>query len=109
MDHAVPGGGNHIGNLVLACAACNGDEKLGDDWVRFLTRKVSEPDVRAARLQRIEEWRTMHPPFRWTPSREVEALVAELNALVDEFGDKCGQLRTVVHEERAAAERKAAP
>jgi hypothetical protein len=109
MDHAVPGGGNHIGNLVLACATCNGDEKLGKDWVGFLTRKVADPDVRAARQRRIEEWRMMHPAIPWTPSREVEALVAELNALVDEFGDECGQLRTLVNEERAAAERKAAP
>ena len=107
LDHAVPSGGNQIGNLVLACATCNGDEKLAEDWAAFTTRKVADPDVRAARLQRIEEWRRMHPPINWTASREVEALVAELHTLVDEFGDKCGRLRTLVNEERKAAVRMA--
>lgn len=27
IDHAAPKAGNHMGNLVLACSVCNGDEK----------------------------------------------------------------------------------
>src|SRR3954447_10339878 len=46
MDHATAGGGNHLGNLILACSVCNGDEKLDEDWRSFLERKVSDPAVR---------------------------------------------------------------
>lgn len=104
MDHAVAGGGNHLGNLILACATCNGDEKLEEDWRAFLARKVADPNVRTLRAQRIEEWMALHPPKAWTPSTEVAALVADLNSLVDEFGLKCGELRTLVNEERKASE-----
>ena len=49
MDHAVADGGNQLGNLILSCAICNGDEKLDEHWRTFLERKVPDPDVRAAR------------------------------------------------------------
>jgi hypothetical protein len=38
MDHAVADGGNQLGNLILSCAMCNGDEKLDEHW---LTRSWS--------------------------------------------------------------------
>ena len=31
IDHATTGGGNQLGNLILACSRCNGDEKLDQD------------------------------------------------------------------------------
>lgn len=104
MDHAVSGGGNHLGNLILACAVCNGDEKLGEDWAAFLARKVTDPGVRAERILRIEQWIAMHPPRPWAPSPEVEALVKDLNMLVDDFGVKCAELRTLVKAERQSAD-----
>jgi hypothetical protein len=109
MDHAVAGGGNHLGNLILACATCNGDEKLGEDWAAFLARKVGDANVRAFRAQRIEEWMALHPPSVWTPSTEVAAVVAELSSLVDDFGLKCVELRTLVNKERKASETRPRP
>jgi hypothetical protein len=104
MDHAVADGGNQLGNLILSCAICNGDEKLDEHWRTFLERKVSDPDVRAARMKRIEDWVALHPPLVWTPSPELEALLHELDGLVDEFGVKCAELRELVAKERAAAQ-----
>ena len=105
MDHATADGGNHLGNLILSCATCNGDEKLGEGWQDFLTRKVSDPEIRAARSRRIEEWMALHPAVPWTPSPEVDALVRELEATVDAFGVKCAELRKVVTHERTEASR----
>ncbi len=109
IDHAVSGAGNHLGNLILACATCNGDEKLGGDWAAFLTRKIADPDLRAQRQACIEHWMTMHPPSPWTPSPEVEALVEQLDALVDDFGVRCAELRTRVRVERQSAEANSQP
>ena len=47
-DHAERNRGNHLGNLVLACGKCNGDEKRDEHWQPFLRRKA--PD--ALTLQR---------------------------------------------------------
>lgn len=88
----------------MACATCNGDEKLNEHWRTFLERKVADPDVRAARTKRIEAWVALHPPLAWAPSPEVEALVQELDGFVEEFGVKCAQLRERVAIERAAAQ-----
>ncbi len=103
MDHAVAGAGNQLGNLILSCATCNGDEKLNQHWRTFLERKVTDPDVRAARTMRIEDWVALHPPLVWKPSSELDALVHELDALVEDFGIKCTALRERVAKERAAA------
>lgn len=106
MDHAVADGGNQLGNLILSCAVCNGDEKLNEHWRTFLARKVADPDLRTARIKRIEEWVALHPPLVWVPSPELEALVQELDGLVEEFGVKCAELRERVARERAAAQPK---
>ncbi|MGO9763164.1 MAG: HNH endonuclease [Solirubrobacteraceae bacterium] len=41
-DHAAPGGGNGLGNLVLACGSCNGDEKREASWHEFLKQKTTD-------------------------------------------------------------------
>lgn len=104
MDHAAANGGNQLGNLILSCAICNGDEKLNEHWRTFLERKVADPDLRAARIKRIEEWIALHPPLIWVPTPEIEALVQELDGLVEEFGVNCAELREHVARERTAAQ-----
>ncbi len=103
MDHAVADGGNQLGNLVLSCATCNGDEKLAEHWCDFLQRKVPDSQVRAERIDRIKQWIALHPPLKWTPSPAVEEIVRELDAIVEQFGTKCAELRTLIAAERAAA------
>src|SRR4051794_4955487 len=61
IDHATSKAGNHLGNLVLACSVCNGDEKLDMGWRPFLEQKVSDPKLRQDRIERIERWQVAHP------------------------------------------------
>lgn len=59
-DHLIShasGGTNTIYNSVLACAACNGNEKRETDWKEFLTLKVRSPELRRKRRALIEAWR----------------------------------------------------
>lgn len=38
IDHEEAAGGNHLGNLVLACGSCNGDDKRDMPWRAFVAR-----------------------------------------------------------------------
>lgn len=63
IDHLIPtgsGGSNALGNRVLACGVCNGDEKRDEHWEGFLRRKATDPAVFAARKRRIEDWIATH-------------------------------------------------
>ena len=51
IDHAEAAGGNHLGNLVLACGSCNGDDKRDMPWRDFVASK-SSVDRDAARASR---------------------------------------------------------
>jgi hypothetical protein len=94
MDHADPVGGNHIRNRVLACGACNGDEKREMPWREFLRLKVSDARIRAAREKHIEDWLVPRRPAAASP--EAEKLRSELEQMVEDFGTKCAELRTAV-------------
>ncbi len=99
IDHADADGGNHLGNLVLACPPCNGDEKRETPWLEFLEIKVSDPELRESRRKKILDRMVMHPassPGVRVP--EVEAKVAEIRQLIDDFGKYCAELRTLLQE-----------
>jgi hypothetical protein len=100
IDHATPAGGNHLGNLVLACSPCNGDEKLDSDWRDFLNQKLSDPQIRQIRVAKIEAWQAMHPKPAWAPTLEVEAIRTELQEIIVAFGIKCAELRKAVANAR---------
>ena len=57
IDHATSKAGNQMGNLVLACSVCNGDEKRDMDWRAFLEVKVGDATLREKRIARIENGR----------------------------------------------------
>jgi hypothetical protein len=103
IDHATSKAGNHMGNLVLACSVCNGDEKLDMGWREFLEQKVSDPAVRQERVAQIERWQVLHPKPELAASPQVAALDAELRALIVAFGEKCAELRTAVAAAKSAA------
>src|SRR4051812_14924850 len=103
IDHATSKAGNHLGNLVLACSVCNGDEKLDMGWREFLEQKVSNPELRRERTQRIERWQALHPKPRLAASPQVAAIDAELRAMIVAFGEKCVELRTAVADAKSAA------
>jgi 5-methylcytosine-specific restriction endonuclease McrA len=63
IDHLISigdGGSNSLGNFVLACSLCNGDEKRDEHWETFLRRKANDPELFAARHKRIQEWTASH-------------------------------------------------
>jgi hypothetical protein len=67
QDHLVAfkdGGANDIGNYVLACGTCNGDEKLAENWESFLRRKNPEDLTYLARKTKIEDWVALNAPNR---------------------------------------------
>jgi len=103
IDHATSKAGNHMGNLVLACSVCNGDEKLDMGWRAFLEQKVRDPAVRQERVARIERWQALHPKPELAASPRVAALDAELRAMIVAFGEKCAELRTAVAAAKSAA------
>src|SRR4051794_37835293 len=53
VDHAEAGGGNHLGNLVLACGTCNGDAKREQSWLEYLRTRAHgvELEEREARIR----------------------------------------------------------
>jgi hypothetical protein len=59
-DHLVAKGGNHLGNIVLACGRCNEYEKLNTDWDTFLRKKATTPKLHHERRSRILDWQKLH-------------------------------------------------
>jgi len=96
VDHAVSGGGNHLGNLVLACGGCNGDEKRESSWREFLQYKTPDPALLSIRQARIETWFERHPGKVAATSPQIEQLRAELEQVIDQFAVKCAELRNAV-------------
>jgi hypothetical protein len=102
IDHVTPRAGNHMGNLVLSCSRCNGNEKLDMDWRDFLEPKVSDQALRQQRIERIERWQVLHPKPELAASPEVAAAAAGLRAIIRAFGEKCAELRVAVGDARRA-------
>jgi hypothetical protein len=84
-DHLVPfqnGGGSDLGNRVLACGACNGDEKRGEDWTTFLRRKCSDTKTYRARKRTIEKWMAINAAGRRVISKPMRRAVDRAVATV---------------------------
>lgn len=96
LDHAEPQDGNHLGNRVLSCGRCNGDEKRERRWLEFLNEKAAGPEL-SLRRSRIEEWMTKHPrPTTDRVTDEVRKQEQLLEELVSRFGDECKKLKGLV-------------
>jgi 5-methylcytosine-specific restriction endonuclease McrA len=97
VDHATTGGGNQLGNLILACSRCNGDEKLDQDWPAFLLLKTSgDGNSLAERTERIESCFAKHPIRPITLSSDALQLRDEIEALIGQFHEKCNELKAAV-------------
>jgi hypothetical protein len=95
-DHAEPAGGNHIGNLILSCGKCNGDEKRDTHWRGFLERKAPDGVTFAERERRILDWVAANPRPTLSYSPDVEDLRQQCEALVEEFRLVCNALQNAV-------------
>jgi len=96
LDHADPLGGNRVGNRVLSCGRCNGDEKRERGWLEFLNEKASGAELSQRKLQ-IEKWMARHPhPEVRRASEEVLEQERLLEDLVTRFGKECAKLRRLM-------------
>lgn len=94
IDHADHDGGNALGNLLLACKTCNGNEKREKPWRQFLEEKCGKgSEVYAQRLQVIEAWRASHPIPPRTPTPEVAAALAEAKLAIEAFAEAYAAVR----------------
>jgi hypothetical protein len=99
VDHATTGGGNQLGNLILACGRCNGDEKLDQAWQAFLLLKTGgDGTALAQRTERIESWFSKHPIRTVMLSSDALKLRDEIEALIEQFHKKCNELKAVVRQ-----------
>ena len=98
VDHADPDGGNGLGNLVLACESCNGDEKREESWHSFLRRKAPDDAVFTEREEHIRAWLEQHPRRSLEDSPEIASARAEIEDLIEEFAAKCAELKELVSQ-----------
>ncbi len=103
-DHLVAttaGGTNHASNFVLACGRCNGDEKLGGDWVAFLRRKCAgNRAVFSARRKRILEWVLLQGGVPPRPNMALRKRIdAQIAAALRAFNDAHGALLAIRDQE----------
>jgi hypothetical protein len=98
IDHLTPGNGNHLGNLVLACGPCNGDEKRDRPWNKFLDDKVKDQQLKKQRYDKISHWVAEHPaPAPKPHTKEVEQEIADIKAEVEQtmknLRNRCNRLK----------------
>jgi len=83
IDHADPNAGNGLGNLLLACRTCNGDEKRHTNWEEFLRSKCgADAAVYGERLARIRIWLDSHRAERPLVPVDVQAARAAAESAI---------------------------
>jgi hypothetical protein len=95
-------GGNDLGNLILACASCNGDEKREESWHEFLRRKTPDDALFAEQEGRIRAWLDQHPRRSTEDSPEIAHVREELEGLIEQFAVKCAELKRLVSQRDSA-------
>lgn len=97
IDHAEHKGGNQLGNLILACGKCNGDEKRETPWEEFLRKKCGgDAAVLEARKQRIEAWMARNPlrPKLTTP--QIEEAIQSAERAIEAFATAYNGVRQAI-------------
>jgi hypothetical protein len=103
IDHADPAAGNHLGNLILACSICNGDEKREQHWELFLQAKCQDATLFSERKEKILLWQKAHPIAEAKPlSLEVEAAVERTEEAMAQFEAAFKALRSLVRSNKAS-------
>src|SRR5580704_14837280 len=82
VDHAEAGGGNHLGNLVLACSRCNGDAKRDEPWRDFLYRTVLDRAEASRRESHILAWLELHPKAEGDLSIDAQRILTDIERLI---------------------------
>jgi hypothetical protein len=99
IDHAEPGEGNSAGNLLLACAVCNGDEKREMGWEAFLMAKCGgDAEKLNERRARILDWRHQHPRVPKQTLPEVAEAMTLAEDSIRAFEEAYNRLRCAVKQ-----------
>ena len=101
LDHVrcvADGGSNSIHNRVLACGACNGDEKREESWESFLRKKWSIDGAQfVERKPRIERWMALAPTSRISLVEQsaLIQILSDAGAAVDALALRVRSLREI--------------
>lgn len=101
IDHAESGGGSGVGNLLLACGTCNGDEKREMGWEAFLRLKCGSSDLFGERMERIVGWQTANPRTSRRTTPEIEDARQEAEVAIAAFASAYDKLRVAVRSAAA--------
>ncbi|MCE9561953.1 MAG: HNH endonuclease [Planctomycetes bacterium] len=97
LDHLVAfkdGGANDLGNYVLACRDCNGNEKREENWETFLRRKNPDEEDFQRRKAKIEQWVALNAPSRRiVPADQRQAVLAAFEQIVAVLDPAVARLR----------------
>jgi hypothetical protein len=81
---------NALGNFVLSCGICNGDEKRDENWQSFLRRKALDDVTYDLRRKRIEVWiadcsggAVLDPSVLSAVEREVDRVIAAFDVALE--------------------------
>lgn len=101
MDHLEPAansGGNYIGNRVLACKECNGNEKRELHWDRFLEKKCTTHEEFVSRREKVLRWQEQFPELgKIVLSSEGELAKAELEDAIRTFKERFARFRDLLY------------
>lgn len=94
IDHAIHHGGNHLGNLILACPRCNGDEKREMAWHDFLKQKCGADHATLdERQRRILSWMERHPKPIKNTTPELDEALRSAEKAIEAFATAYGRVR----------------
>jgi hypothetical protein len=101
IDHATRSGGNSLGNLLLACSPCNGDQKREKDWAQFLHEKCGkDQETFERRRQHIQTWMERHRRQEAEQPVEVRDAREAAEKAIDAFAVAYGRVRDAVAKSR---------
>lgn len=98
-DHLVAvknGGETVLGNMVLACAACDDSKQDSpyETWLRARPSSLASPEAMQIAEHRIEKLRAYAAHFGYRPIPLVERLTSEELTLLDQLKGRDRQLKT---------------
>jgi hypothetical protein len=96
IDHLISsgaGGSNALGNLVLSCGTCNGDEKRDQQWESFLRKKASDKATFDLRKSQIEAWVASCGAVSAIDSTLTQMVAAEVDGAISAFDKALDRIR----------------
>lgn len=97
LDHADPKAGNALGNLLLACKTCNGNEKREASWQDFLRAKCGDDGVAyEVRLARIRAWQDAVSAEPRAVAPEVALALADAEASIAAYEAAFNRVRAAI-------------